>query len=34
LARLQKGIVLEPATAAPARPAFAKSRHPNESEGG
>jgi predicted Rossmann-fold nucleotide-binding protein len=34
LARLQKGIVLEPATAVPARPAFAKSRHPNESEGG
>ncbi len=34
LARLQKGIVLGPAAAAPAQPAFAKSRHPNESEGG
>ena len=34
LARLQEGIVLQPAAAAPTRPAFAKSRHPNESEGG
>ena len=34
LARLQKGIVLETAAAASAQPAFAKSRHPNESEGG
>src|ERR1700730_18459151 len=34
LARLQKGIRLEPEATAAARPAFAKSRHPNESEGG
>lgn len=34
LARLQKGIRLEPEAAAPVRPVFAKSRHPNESEGG
>jgi hypothetical protein len=34
LARLQKGIRLEPTATAPARPAFAKSRHPDESEGG
>jgi predicted Rossmann-fold nucleotide-binding protein len=34
LARLQKGIVLEPVAAVPAQPSFAKSRHPNESEGG
>jgi uncharacterized protein (TIGR00730 family) len=34
LARLQKGILLEPDATAAARPAFAKSRHPNESEGG
>jgi uncharacterized protein (TIGR00730 family) len=34
LARLQKGIVLETPAAAPAQPAFARSRHPNESEGG
>jgi len=33
LARLQKGIVLEPVAAAPAQPDFAKSRHPNDSEG-
>jgi hypothetical protein len=32
LAHLRKGIRLEPE--APARPAFAKSRHPNETEGG
>ena len=34
LARLQQGIVLETAAPTPAQPAFAKSRHPNESEGG
>jgi uncharacterized protein (TIGR00730 family) len=34
LERLQKGIRLDPAAAAPARPSFAKSRHPNGSEGG
>src|SRR6201999_514229 len=34
LARLQKGIRLDPAATAPARPDFAKSRHPDESEGG
>jgi hypothetical protein len=34
LQRLQKGIRLEPEATAPVRPAFAKSRHPNESEGG
>jgi uncharacterized protein (TIGR00730 family) len=34
LALLQKGIRLEPDATTPARPAFAKSRHPNESEGG
>ena len=34
LSRLQKGIVLETAAVASAQPAFAKSRHPNESEGG
>ena len=34
LERLQKGIRLEPEATPPARPAFAKSRHPNESEGG
>jgi uncharacterized protein (TIGR00730 family) len=34
LTLLQKGIVLEPAAPTPARPAFAKSRHPSESEGG
>ena len=34
LARLQKGIVLDTPAAAPAQPAFARSRHPNESEGG
>ena len=34
LVRLQQGIVLETAAPTPAQPAFAKSRHPNESEGG
>jgi uncharacterized protein (TIGR00730 family) len=33
LARLRQGIVLDTVSATPARPAFAKSRHPNESEG-
>ena len=34
LARLREGIVLETQAATPPQPAFAKSRHPNESEGG
>jgi uncharacterized protein (TIGR00730 family) len=34
LARLQEAILLEPDVPTPARPAFAKSRHPTESEGG
>src|SRR5581483_8374754 len=34
LARLREGIVLDTPAAAPAQPAFAKSRHPSESEGG
>jgi uncharacterized protein (TIGR00730 family) len=34
LMHLQKGIRLEPDAPAPARPAFAKSRHPDETEGG
>jgi hypothetical protein len=32
LKRLKQGIVLEPAAKAPPRPAFARSRHPNDSE--